>query len=193
MAGGSQGSLLFHCRFFLLTILVSSARPLSPLQLMQVEADTTSSGEKATARSPFSIALENLQKQIGYEFKDVGILRRAMTHPSFSEENHRALGVAGVYLIQSAVAVRYLSNDPEISGSDLSSKVVKMSDGSACARDALALGLEKVVRVAPKTNATSAVCGAYRALYGAIALDSGTVDSAVSVFWNNHGGFVSAI
>ncbi|CAN6477579.1 unnamed protein product [Victoria cruziana] len=186
MLGGSRGSLLFRCRSFL---LVSCALFLSSLQL--VEGDATFAEKRATARSPFSVALENLQKQIGYEFKDVGILRRAMTHPSFSEENHKTLGVAGVYFTQSAIAFRYLSNDLEISSADLSSKITKMSDGSACSRDGLALGLEKVVRVAHKANATSAVCSAYRALYAAIALDSGTVDSAISIFWKNHGGLVS--
>ena len=61
---------------------------------------------------------------------------------------------------------------------------------SSCAADGLRLGLHKVVRVSPKTDSSSpaVVCGAFRAVFGAIALDVGKSDDAGSIFWAVHGG-----
>lgn len=61
---------------------------------------------------------------------------------------------------------------------------------SSCAVDAMRLGLQKIVRVSPKTNSSTptVVCGAFRAIFGAIAIDTGKSDDAGSVFWSVHGG-----
>lgn len=51
------------------------------------------------------------------------------------------------------------------------------------------LGLEKIVRVSAKTNATApaVVCGAFRAVFGGVALDARRVDAAGEVFWRVQG------
>ncbi|XP_025603823.1 protein NUCLEAR FUSION DEFECTIVE 2 isoform X2 [Arachis hypogaea] len=140
--------------------------------------------------SPFSSALETLQKQLGYTFKKIGLLRRAMTHASFSEENNKALAVLGGSVIETAVSFKLLSKDIDVSASELNKMVSRVSNvESSCAVDGTRLSLHKVVRVAPNTNASapSVVCGAFRAIFGAIAIDTGNSDDAGSVFWNLHG------
>ncbi|XAR50157.1 Ribonuclease III [Bertholletia excelsa] len=145
----------------------------------------------ADPSSPFSTALETLQKQIGYTFESVGLLRRAMTHASYSEENNRALSILGASVIETAVSLNSIVKDVDISPKDLNRQISGISNvETSCAVDATRLGLHKVVRVSPKTNSTTpaVVCGAFRALFGAIAVDSRESDVAGRVFWNVHGG-----
>ncbi|XP_042477840.1 protein NUCLEAR FUSION DEFECTIVE 2 [Macadamia integrifolia] len=138
--------------------------------------------------SPFEVALENLQNQIGYKFQSKVLLRRAMTHTSFSGENNKALSILGEGVIETSVALSSLSQDAEISGKDLNLRIIDVSEVSACAADGLRLGLENIVRVSPKTNASmpSVVCGAFRAVFGAVAVDATMVDAASEVFWKMH-------
>ncbi|KAH8486988.1 hypothetical protein H0E87_025827 [Populus deltoides] len=127
--------------------------------------------------SPFESALDTLQNQTGYAFKNIGYLRRAMTHSSFSEENNKALSILE-------------SNDAEISSKDLNRRIADNSKvDTSCAVDGMRLGLHRVVRVSPKTNSTTplVVCSAFRALFGAIAIDTKKADDAGIVFWKVHG------
>ncbi|XP_052174717.1 protein NUCLEAR FUSION DEFECTIVE 2-like [Diospyros lotus] len=141
--------------------------------------------------SPFSTALKTLQEQIGYAFKSISLLRRAMTHASYSEENNKALSILGASAIETEVSLRSLINDVDVSAKDLNRRISEISNvESSCTADGMRLGLEKVVRVSPKTNssAPAVVCGAFRAVFGAIAVDNGTADFAGAVFWRVHGG-----
>ncbi|KAJ6748629.1 hypothetical protein OIU79_029684 [Salix purpurea] len=75
--------------------------------------------------SPFESALDKLQNQTGYTFKNIGYLRRAMTHPSFSQENNKALSISGI---------KYLNR-----------RISENSKGdTSCAADGMRLGLHKV-------------------------------------------------
>ncbi|KAL2515790.1 Protein NUCLEAR FUSION DEFECTIVE 2 [Forsythia ovata] len=141
--------------------------------------------------SPFSIALDNLQSQINYIFKSFGLLRRAMTHASYSEENNKALSVLGGRLIEASFALQLLTKNVDISTKDLNRLIVEIDNvENSCAADGTHLGLQKIVRVSPKTNSTSpsVVCGAFRAIFGAIAVDTGSLDEAGRVFWKVHKG-----
>ncbi|KAK6924875.1 Ribonuclease III domain [Dillenia turbinata] len=143
--------------------------------------------------SPFSTALETLQTQIGYKFQNIGLLRRAMTHSSFSEENNKALGIFGKTLISTSVSLQCLNKNIDMPGKDLNARISEISNvESSCAVDAMRLELEKVVRVSPKTNSSvpTVVCGAFRAIFGAIAVDSGKSDVAGDVFVRVHGGHI---
>ncbi|XP_061952883.1 protein NUCLEAR FUSION DEFECTIVE 2-like [Populus nigra] len=140
--------------------------------------------------SPFESALDTLQNQIGYAFKNIGYLRRAMTHSSFSEENNKALSILGSNVIDTSVSMYYLGKDAEISSKDLNRRIADNSKvDTSCAVDGMRLGLHKVVRVSPKTNSTTplVVCSAFRALFGAIAIDTKKADDAGIVFWKVHG------
>ncbi|KAA8540843.1 hypothetical protein F0562_024806 [Nyssa sinensis] len=203
----------------------------SPFQVL-AQAHSSNSLRNRTFKptSPFSAALETLQKQIGqvysykehfifffffsfsatkqmvilvvclfiyflfsYSFQSIGLLRRAMTHSSYSEENNRALSVLGADVIETSVALRSLGKNIEISAKDLNRQISEISKvEKSCAVDGMRLGLQKVVRVSPKTNSSTpaVVCGAFRAIFGAIAIDTGKSDDAGSVFWSVHGGDV---
>ncbi|KAL5723652.1 ribonuclease III [Ranunculus cassubicifolius] len=144
--------------------------------------------------SAFSAALNTLQNQIGYNFKGLNLLRRAMTHSSFSGENNRALSILGEHVIGTSVSLRCLKKDIDTSPKELTVQLKKISEVNSCAVEGSRLGLEKIVRVSPKINATipSIVCGAFRAIFGAIAVDAAKADDAGDVYWNvtHHGGSV---
>lgn len=127
---------------------------------------------------------------ISYTFEKIDLLRRAMTHASFSEENNRALSIFGASVIETAVSFQSLSKDIDFSSKDLNRIIAEVSKvESSCTGDASRLGLQKVVRVSPKTNssAPSVVCGAFRAIFGAIAIDAANCSAAAKVFWDVHG------
>ncbi|GMN45845.1 hypothetical protein TIFTF001_015035 [Ficus carica] len=116
-----------------------------------------------------------------------------MTHPSFSEENNRALSMLGASVIETSATLHYLQQDIDISPGDLSLRLTAISKvETSCAIDGMTLGLEKIVRVSPKTNSSvpSVVCSAFRAFFGAIAVDTGKADDAGDVFWTVHKGKV---
>lgn len=131
-----------------------------------------------------------------FTFQKIGLLRRAMTHASFSEENNKALSILGANIIETSASLRLLGQNIEISAKEMSRRISEVSKvESSCAADALRLGLHKVVRVSSKTNSSApvVVCGAFRAIFGAIALDVGKSDDAGSIFWFVHGGEVGGV
>jgi dsRNA-specific ribonuclease len=162
-----------------LSIVVLALAMCSPLQVFAHSAE------------PFSAALETLQNQIEYTFENIGILRRAMTHASFSEENNKALGILGASVIESSIALKSLTNNVDISPKDLNRQISEICNvETSCAKDGSKWGLEKVVRVSPKTSSSTpaVVCGAFRAVIGAVALDTGSSEEAMGVFWKGHDG-----
>nr|XP_043636629.1 protein NUCLEAR FUSION DEFECTIVE 2 [Erigeron canadensis] len=149
-----------------------------------------------SSSSSFSVALETLQKHINYEFQNIGLLRRAMTHSSYSEENNKAFSVLGESIIETTVALRLLVKDVDITAKDLNERISEVSKvETSCAVDGMRLGLQNVVRVSSSTDSStsSIVCGAFRAIFGAIALDTGKSDDAGNVFWAVHGGAGSVL
>eukprot|EP00262_Sarcandra_glabra_P000942 TRINITY_DN10973_c0_g1_i2.p1 TRINITY_DN10973_c0_g1~~TRINITY_DN10973_c0_g1_i2.p1 ORF type:complete len:181 (-),score=21.59 TRINITY_DN10973_c0_g1_i2:84-626(-) len=170
------------------SLLLCFVCTLSPL-LVQSSGDHLLNVESKPS-SPFSAALETLEKQIGYTFQSIDLLRCAMTHSSYSIENNRALSILGLNIIDTWVSLRSIQRNPEISAKDLNNRISEISSGDSCATQGFGLGLEKVVRVSTKTNSStpSVVCEAFRAMFGAIAIDSSNVDTAGDVFWEVHGG-----
>jgi hypothetical protein len=57
-----------------------------------------------------------------------------------------------------------------------------------CAEAGDRVGIPAIVRVAAGTNASAGpvVCGALRALVGAVAVDAGSSDAASKVYWKLH-------
>lgn len=119
-----------------------------------------------------------------YTFKSIDLLKQAMTHPSYSQENNRALSILGLSSAEAAVALRLLANNADASASSISSAVTNASSLSICAASGKRLGIGAIVRVAAGTDASasSVVCTALRAVFGAVAVDSGSVDAAAKVF-----------
>ena len=140
------------------------------------------------ASSPFDAALAALQGRIGYAFGSPDLLRRAMTHASYSRENGRALAVLGLAAAESAAALRALAADRDAPASAVSRAARDAAGEPACAAAGARAGIPGVVRVAGSTKASAppVVCGALRALLGAVAVDNGTADAAAEVFWRLH-------
>lgn len=118
-----------------------------------------------------------------------------MTHASFSEENNKALSILGASIMEASVSLKSLIKDVDISAKDLNLAIADVSkvEGS-CNTDGTRLGLQNIVRVSRKTAATApaVVCGALRAVCGAIAVDSGSSDEAGRIYGKIHGGTGSA-
>jgi dsRNA-specific ribonuclease len=144
--------------------------------------------------SPFDAALAALQSRVGYAFRAPSLLRRAMTHASYSRENGRALAVLGLAAAESAAALRALAADGDAAPSAVSRATSEAASGAACARAGARLGIPHVVRVAGRTSASAptVVCGALRALVGAVAVDANSTDAAGEVFWRLHALTTSA-
>lgn len=116
-----------------------------------------------------------------------------MTHASYSEENNKALSVLGVRLIEASVALQLLTKNVDASSKELNSRIVEIDNvATSCALDGTHLGLQNIVRVSFKTSsmAPAVVCGAFRAIFGAIAVDTGSLDEGGRVFWKVHKGGV---
>ncbi|XP_060204822.1 protein NUCLEAR FUSION DEFECTIVE 2 isoform X2 [Lycium barbarum] len=126
-----------------------------------------------------------------YTFQDVELLRRAMTHASYSGENNRALSILGEKVIEGSVSLQLLSKNIDMSPKDLNRAIVDLSSNvvTSCVADGERLDLQKIIRVSRKTNssAPAVVCGAFRAMFGAIAIDKSSLDSAGKVFLSVHG------
>ncbi len=172
------------------SFIIVAVAVFSPFQASaQAHSTNEFHGRTVKHSSPFSLALDTLQKKLRYDFQNIGLLRRAMTHPSYSEENNRALAVLGASLIETTFSLKLLTKDVDISAKDLNRKIADISKVEAsCSVDGVRLGLQNVVRVSPKTNSSTpaVVCGAFRAVFGAIAVDAGKSDDAGTVFWNVH-------
>ncbi|GAA0158490.1 endoribonuclease [Lithospermum erythrorhizon] len=135
--------------------------------------------------------LELLVCFVYYTFDDIGLLRRAMTHASYSEENNKVLSILGENVIETSVAMAEILKNIDISTKDLSERIADMSKvDTSCAVDGTRLGLQKIIRVSSKTDSStpSVVCGAFRAIFGAISMDSMSADSARKVFMQVHHG-----
>ncbi|KAG8378945.1 hypothetical protein BUALT_Bualt07G0037300 [Buddleja alternifolia] len=135
------------------------------------------------------------QKGDSYTFKDDELLRRALTHASFSGENNKALSILGASIIETSVALQSLIKDVDISAKDLNNRIAEVSKvESSGTADGTRLGLQKMVRVSPKTDATApAVIVVHSRIFGAIAVDTGCSDEAGRIFGKIRGGIGRAM
>ncbi|CAK7328956.1 unnamed protein product [Dovyalis caffra] len=176
--------------------MASSRFTVFPLVVLSIFSLSLVGDANKLKSSPFESALDTLQNQIGYAFKNIGYLRQAMTHSSFSEENNKAFSILGSNVIDTSVSMYYIGKDIGISSKELNRRIAENSKvDTSCAVDGMRLGLHKVVRVSSKTNSTtpSVVCGAFRAIFGAVAIDTKKVDDAGIVFWKVHGSEVGKV
>lgn len=94
-------------------------------------------------------------------------------------------------MIETTASLCLLGNDIDISAKELNLRLAEITKvESSCATDGMRLGLQKVVRVSLKTDSSNpaVVCGAFRAIFGAIAIDVGKSDDAGEIFWSVHRG-----
>ncbi|KAG7598385.1 Ribonuclease III domain [Arabidopsis suecica] len=176
---------------FTLLLLIVVIGIFSSFSQVQVQETSAINLRIELFSSPFATDLATLQTQIGYKFNNTNLLRRAMTHASFSQENNKALSIFGTHIIETSVSLQLLAKDIDISSKALSRLIAQVSNvESSCALDGDRLGLGKIIRVSTKTDASNSaiLCTGFRAIFGAIAIDAGMVDKAIKVFWKVHGG-----
>lgn len=133
--------------------------------------------------------MENLQQILKYQFKDIGLLHKAITHGSVNpsvDANYERLEFLGDRVLGVAVAsllYRLFPNEPE---GNLSQRFVGLVCKETVAEVALTLRLNEFMKVAADDlrHNENVLCDVAEAVIGAIYIDAG-VDAAIE-FVNNH-------
>ena len=132
---------------------------------------------------------ENLEKTLGYKFKNKNLLNSAFTHASFSSDlnkNYERLEFLGDRVLSVAVAkLLYdkFGNEPEGS---LSQRHTALVCKECVAEVALSLGFDEHMRVANEDirHNENALCDVCEAVIGAIYVDS-DIDNAIDFVYRN--------
>lgn len=152
---------------------------------MSVEAAEARSGPREGA----------VEERIGYRFADRKLLRRALTHASAlgdaaQGENYQRLEFLGDRVLGLAVADMLLRAFPLASEGELSRRLAALVREETCAAVALAMELDRAVRVGPGKSARERVTPAIladvcEAVVGAVFLDGGFALAATLVtrYW----------
>lgn len=123
-----------------------------------------------------------------YKFNKINLLIDALTHSSFSAANNDVLHVLGTKVVQQAVALHMILQNPDITKSELDTFVQENTNVKNCAKDALKLGLDSLIMVGKgvETLNDKIVSAAFNAIFGAIAVDSDP-NTANSAYWSGKG------
>ena len=129
--------------------------------------------------------VQKLQEQLGYSFRDSGLLLRALTHPSFLQEGHleknesnQRLEFLGDAILQHILAEALYDEFPDAREGELSKYRSTLAKGSRLAQLALQLHLDRHLRLGVGEEQTggrqrpAALEDAFEALVGALYLDS---------------------
>ena len=133
--------------------------------------------------------LEELEKILGYQFKNPGLLKQALTHSSYSSkltENYERLEFLGDRVLGLAIArllYKFFPNEPEGS---LSQRHTGLVNKDRVSEVALSLHLDKFVIVANEEirDNENVMCDVCEAVIGAIFIDGGC--ECAILFVNNH-------
>lgn len=162
---------------------------------------------------------ENLQRDIGYTFLNISLLREAMTHSSFSSErdlsyDNQRLEFLGDAVLDLVVADYLFKTFPNKSEGELTSirSVIVQKNNLAKMAKSISLSnylyLGKGEREADGANRESTLCDAFEALIGAMYLDSNllivsnfiqiqikafVIEIAESHKWNNPKGVLQEL
>ena len=134
-------------------------------------------------------SLSQLESRIGYAFQNEALLRQALTHRSFSEDNNERLEFLGDAILSQVVAAELYEQFPDASEGDLSrlrARLVKQSTLASIARklelgELLIMGSGEIKSGGFKRD--SILSDALEALVGAIYTDSG-IDAATRCVLN---------
>lgn len=123
--------------------------------------------------------LQLLQEQLGYSFKDISLLKQALTHRSFAKNNNERLEFVGDGILDCVIALNLYLKFPELAEGELSKMRAALvnQDGLVEIAEALHLGeylllgdgeLKSGGRQRP-----SIVADGVEALFAAVFLDGG--------------------
>ena len=140
--------------------------------------------------------LSGLQKRLNYQFKDISLLERALTHSSLSNETENTkslerLEFLGDRVLGLLTAENLWRRYPEFSEGDMAPRLNALVRKETCAKAALELGLDEYIRLSPaeeenggrqKTAILGDTC---EALLGALYIDGGleATLSAYNQYW----------
>lgn len=137
-------------------------------------------------------AIEELERRIGYNFRDRDLLERALTHASVGDgarevRHNERLEFLGDRVLNLCAAERLMALDPDSREGAMSQRLANLVNYHACARAAHRAGLPDAMRLsasATKVGArkSDAVLGdACEALMAALYIDGG-LDTAKAFF-----------
>jgi ribonuclease III len=126
-----------------------------------------------------SMVLEAVQQRIGYEFKDGTLLRRALTHRSFSTAHNERLEFLGDSVVNCAIALALYQKFPALPEGELSRLRASLVSQPALAAVAEKLSLGSCLALGEGElksgggQRPSILSDALEAVLGAILLDGG--------------------
>jgi len=142
-------------------------------------------------------AVAELVYRLGYTFKDLALLERALTHSSVGEgvlpQTHKAprdnerMEFLGDRVLGLLVAARLHQDYPEADEGQLSSRLHGLVDRQACARVGASLGIGEALRLSPGESKSGGrrkeglMADAVEAVLAAVFIDGG-LEAARSVF-----------
>jgi ribonuclease III len=151
--------------------------------------------------------LKGLQARIGHVFRDAALLERALTHPSWIQENPAAPGnnqrleFLGDSVLQLILTEALFSLYPDGREGELTKRRAILGKGEFLARLAREIGLDACLRLGANEEASggrgrdAALEDAFEALVGAIELDGGieTARAAVLRIYGDLGARLAAL
>ena len=151
---------------------------------------------------PRAQAVEELERRLGYGFKDRALLDRALTHASVAGlgkdvEQNETLEFLGDRVLGLLTAERLMQLHPDEAEGPLSKRLHGIVDREACARVARAIGMADAVRRAgiatrkPSKAGDTVLADACEALLGALYLDAG-LDETRRIYLDIWAGEIAA-
>ncbi len=123
--------------------------------------------------------VDALQKRIGYAFQDSSLLRRALTHRSYSASHNERLEFLGDSVVNCAIALELYRKFPDFPEGELSRLRASLVSQSALASLAESLGLGEYLLLGEGelrsggARRPSILSDAMEAILGAVMLDGG--------------------
>lgn len=140
--------------------------------------------------------LEDLQRRIGYRFRDISLLERALTHGSLSSlsgdiRSLERLEFLGDRVLGLLTAEELWRRYPDFSEGDMAPRLNALVRKESCARAARAMGLGVALRLSPSEeeaggrDKTAILGDACEALLGALYVDGGleAARKAYGMYW----------
>ena len=132
-----------------------------------------------SSSAPTNNSLNGLQQRLQYQFKNVELLKRAVTHRSFSSDHNERLEFLGDSVLGVAIATMLYERLSDLPEGDLSRVRANLVRQETLHQLALELGIPEVLKLGEGESKSggqkrpSILADALEALIGAVYLDSG--------------------
>ncbi len=120
-----------------------------------------------------------LEKAIGHSFREVALLRQALTHPSLGQKHNQRLEFLGDAVLELCVSEKIYEKHPEMhegAMTQLRQKLVREEKLAEAAREIClgdALLMDKSCEITGGRKNPSVLCDAFEAVLAAVYLDGG--------------------